>query len=140
MKKKEKKFLKLPEYPGGKEAFKKYIKDNLNYPKEALEQKIEGIVHLVAEINDNGEVEQVWIENGLGYGCDEEAVRLLKSIQFGGVKNRGVRLKTKKRFRIEFKLPAQKNIHYVYKSKNNTVDEKDQKVDKKISYSINIKK
>ncbi len=139
MKKTEKKFLKLPEYPGGKEAFKKYIKDNLKYPKEAMEQKIEGIVHLVAEINDNGEIEQVWIENGLGYGCDEEAVRLLKSIQFGGVKNRGVRLKTKKRFRIEFKLPAQRNIQYVYKSKNDNMNKKDQTAQKKISYSIRLK-
>ena len=136
MKKTEKKFLKLPEYPGGNEAFKKYIKDNLKYPEKAIEQKIEGIVHLVAEINDNGEVEQVLIEKSLGYGCDEEASRLLKNIKFGGVKNRGIRLKTKKRFRIEFKLPPQSKIQYFYKSK--TSKEPDEVKTNKISYSYKI--
>ncbi len=107
MKHSKKKFLNLPEYPGGKEAFKAYIKSNLKYPEEALRQKVEGIVHLKAEIDDNGHVGDVVVEKGLGAGCDEEAVRLIKNIRFGGVKNRGVRVKNRKKFRIEFKLPPE---------------------------------
>jgi len=38
MKNSKKRFLKLPEYPGGKEAFKKYIRTNIRYPSEALEK------------------------------------------------------------------------------------------------------
>jgi len=107
---KKKTFLKLPEFPGGKEEFKKYIMANLIYPRQALENKIQGIVYLSAEINDNGDVMNVRIERGLGHGCDEEAVRLISSVQFGGVNNHGLRVKTRKRFRIEFKIKEQKKV------------------------------
>jgi TonB family protein len=100
----KKKFLKLPEYPGGKEEFRKYILGHLVYPEKALQEKIEGIVYVSAQIDDNGEVLDVKVEKGLGYGCDEEAVRLIQGLHFGGVKNQGIRLKTRKKFRIEFKL------------------------------------
>ena len=106
MKHPEKKFLKRPEYPGGKEAFKQYVKANLIYPEKAREKGIEGIVYLNAQIDDNGTVRDVVVEKGIGGGCDEEAVRLVNNVQFGKVKNRGVRIKTRKKFRIEFKLPA----------------------------------
>ena len=140
MKKSDRKFLKVPEYPGGKTAYKEYIKENLQYPEQALKQQVEGIVYLVAEINDNGEVEEVWIEKGLGFGCDEEAIRLIKNIRFGGVKNRGVRVKTKRRFRIEFKLPPENKIHYQYSAKK-----EEDKVENKpkpagYSYTIQINK
>lgn len=140
MKEKHKTFLKLPEYPGGKEAFKKYIKENLRYPTKALENKIEGIVHLSAEINDNGEVISVVIINGLGYDCDEEATRLIKNVHFGGVKNRGVRLKTKKKFRVEFKLPHQKKINYNMTKSDDANNRNGQnELEKGTTYSYSIK-
>lgn len=120
MKSSKKKFLKLPEFPGGKKAFIAYIKSNLIYPEEALKQRIEGVVYLVAEINDNGDVLNVTIEKGLGAGCDEEAVRLIKNVRFGGVKNRGVRVKAHKKFRIEFNLPRENKINYHLVNKNKT--------------------
>lgn len=120
---KKRKFLKLPEYPGGKEEFKNYVRDHLIYPEEALRHNLEGIVHLAADIDDNGNVFNITVEKGLGYGCDEEAVRLLSNLQYGGVSNHGVRVKTRKRFRIQFKLdkrnvavnpPAVAEIRYNY--------------------------
>ncbi|MDB4584519.1 hypothetical protein N9164_15315 [Draconibacterium sp.] len=57
----KKKLLKLPEYPGEKEAFKNYINENLVYPKEVLEKQLEGIVYLTAEIKDNRGLERIWI-------------------------------------------------------------------------------
>ena len=145
MKEKHKKFLNLPEYPGGKEAFKKYIKENLKYPEEALQKQIEGIVHLTAQIDDNGHVVDVSIEKGLGAGCDKEAVRLIKKVQFGGVKNRGVRLKTRKKFKIEFKLPPKRKVSYnLTKSTSSDVDneknsQKKTAQNQKYSYSITVK-
>ena len=133
-----KKFLKLPEYPGGKEAFKKYIRENLIYPKEALEKRIYGIVYLKAEITDNGEVLNVTVEKGVGAGCDEEAIRLIKNVQYTSVKNRGKRVKTKKKFRIEFKLPPakpSKSINFELVSKKSTETTK-QSASKVYSYSV----
>ena len=112
MKNRTKKFPKLPEYPGGKEAFRKYIKENLVYPQEALNKQVEGVVYLTADVDDNGKVFNVNVENGIGAGCDEEAVRLVKGVHYYAVKNKGIRVKTKKRFRIEFKLPPKKEVNY----------------------------
>lgn len=105
----KKRFLKLPEYPGGKEEFRKYIIENLKYPETAVREKVAGTVHLAADISDNGEVLDVQVVKGIGYGCDEEAVRLIRGCHFGGVKNKGVRLKTRKKFRIRFDLPQQQD-------------------------------
>ncbi len=119
-----KKFLKTPEYPGGKKALSNFIKSNLQYPKEALEKKIEGIVYCTAEIDDTGKVFQVKITKGLPGGCNEEAIRLIKCLKFGPVKNRGVRLKTKRKFRIRFQLPITTEIRYSLKTDTNKKENK----------------
>ena len=104
--------------------FAKFISENLVYPADALKNKIEGTVFLLVEIDDNGNVLRVKVENGVGHGCDEEAVRLVKQVKYSKVKNRGVRLKAWKRLRINFKLPKQEtpqqqanpvSFNYVYK-------------------------
>lgn len=67
----------LPEYPGGMSAFYRLIGENMNYPKEAKRGGIEGRVYVSFVINKTGELEEVKPERALGYGCDEEAVRLV---------------------------------------------------------------
>jgi len=140
MKNSTKKFIKQPEYPGGKTAFKEYIKKSLIYPEEALEKKIEGIVHLSAQIDDNGTVDEVVVEKGIGYGCDKEAVRLIENIRYGAVKNKGVRLKTRQQFRIEFTWRQKRqNLRYQFKkSSSNKKEVVNKKPEEKYSYSINI--
>ena len=102
----KKKFIKFPEYPGGKEEFRKYIEENLKYPDKALKNNIEGIVHLTATVDDNGNLGEARITKGLGFGCDEEALRLINGLKFGSVKNSGVRIKQQRRFRILFKIKS----------------------------------
>lgn len=97
-------FLKFPEFPGGKAEFKRYVADNLVYPKEAIENKVEGTVFLSVEIDDNGRVIDVQVKKGIGFGCDEEAVRLVKGMHYGGVHNRGLRVKTRRRMAIHFSM------------------------------------
>ncbi|VAW14907.1 hypothetical protein MNBD_BACTEROID01-2420 [hydrothermal vent metagenome] len=137
---KKKSFLKLPQYPGGKTALQKYIKENLIYPAEAKEAGIEGIVYLSAEIDDNGIIGGVEVAKGLGYGCDEEAIRLVKSIKFGGVTNRGKRLKTKKKFRISFKLGKQPKKKVSFSIKTETKKEDTTPKQTKYNYIITVKK
>jgi TonB family protein len=139
---KKKTFLHYPEFPGGKIVFQKYISENQLYPEEALKNHIEGVVYLSAEVNDNGQVAGIRIEKGIGYGCDEEAIRLLQGMHFGRVTNRGVRLKTRKKFRIPFKLKKEKsNIEINYSLKKNDSSEVNKTVKEtpvqSYSYSIN---
>jgi TonB family protein len=111
------KFLQLPQIAGGIDALKKYIETNLVYPEEAKKLRIEGIIHLITEIDDNGKVLKVEIIKGLAGGCNDEAIRLIKNMQFGKVKNKGLRVKTKKQFKIRFQLPPESQIAYQFVDK-----------------------
>ena len=113
----EKKFIDLPEYPGGKKAFQEYIRKNLKYPKEALEKKIEGTVHVKYRVNGLGRVIDAEVTHGIGHGCDEEAIRLVKSLKYGKAKNRGLRVTASRRTTIHFRLPKKAGIEYSYTSK-----------------------
>ncbi len=101
---KKRQFLKLPEFPGGKTEFQQYVAEHLKYPKEALQHQIEGIVHLEAVVDDNGRVSGAQVIKGIGYGCDEEAVRLINEARFGSVNNKGLRVKSTQKFKVEFSL------------------------------------
>ena len=101
---KAKPFLKLPTYPGGDEAIEKFLKENLKYPDEALKKNIEGIVHISFDVDHKGRVTRPKIIHGIGYGCDEEAVRLVEMLRFNATYNRGLRVTKRMKFRIPFTL------------------------------------
>lgn len=108
---KKKQFLNLPRYAGGTKALREFIAENLHYPKAALDAKVEGSVLVEYDINDNGDVNNPRVLKVLGYGCDEEAVRVISLLRFEKVKNRGVRVKMTTKTSINFKLPKT-NINY----------------------------
>lgn len=99
-------FIKVPTYPGGKQAFIDFIHKNLKYPEAALANKIEGFVHVAYEVNNLGEIVSVTVKKGIGYGCDEEAVRLIKLLKYEAVRNRGIKMKAEIKARIKFTLPV----------------------------------
>jgi protein TonB len=108
MKKERKKdsFIVQPYYKGGNKALDTLITQNLNYPTLALEKKIEGTVFLKYEINHQGEVVAAQVIRGLGNGCDEEAIRLVKLLKFVVPKQpRGLRVTFHKDIYIHFRLP-----------------------------------
>jgi len=117
---KDKKFVKKAEYPGGSEALKKFVKENLRYPQEAVLHRVEGKVFLKYEVNDKGKVHSVMVVNGIGYGCDEEAKRIVKLLKYPGQINKGVRINTKFKISIHFNLPKPKpiQIKYIYTKKS----------------------
>jgi protein TonB len=45
---------KMPEFPGGTAEMMKYIKNNLQYPNEALQRNLEGIVYIKFIVHENG--------------------------------------------------------------------------------------
>lgn len=66
-----------PSFPGGMANFYKYLADNCKYPAEALAKKISGKVFLSFTVERTGELSDIQVVRGLGYGADEEAIRLL---------------------------------------------------------------
>ena len=75
---KGKHFIKKPIYKGGPSALKQFISQQMQYPKEALAQKKEGTVLIRYTINHLGKVVDTKIISGIGFGCDEEADRLVR--------------------------------------------------------------
>lgn len=111
---KDKEFVKKPEYPGGRTALKEFVKNNLCYPKSALLYKVEGKVFLRYEVNNKGSVHSVKVVNGIGYGCDEEATRIIKLLKYPHQINKGVKINTKFKITIHFNLPKIKTIKVNY--------------------------
>ena len=110
-------FIKKARYPGGSDALKRFVKHNLRYPKEALLHRVEGSVFLSYEVNEKGKVHNISALNGLGYGCDEEAKRLVSLLKYPQVRNRGVKVNTKFKLTIHFRLPraAPLKVNYIIK-------------------------
>lgn len=69
---------KYPEFPGGMEAFAKYLRKNLRYPDRAVQAGIQGRVFVSFVVEKDGRLTDVKVLRGIGYGCDEEATRVLK--------------------------------------------------------------
>lgn len=106
--KKEKHFLQKPVYPGGNQKMKSFIASHLKYPEEARAHNINGIVNLELTISHQGDVIHTKIIKGLGYGCDEEAIRVAKLLKFHVPKNRGVKVRFFKKLNFYFKLAEPK--------------------------------
>jgi periplasmic protein TonB len=68
------------EFPGGEEALMQYLHDNLKYPAVAAENDIQGKVILRFIVNKSGTIADVQVLRGIGGGCDEEAVRVVRSM------------------------------------------------------------
>lgn len=68
----------IPEPKIGMKRFQKYIDRNLKYPEAARDAGISGEVILSFQINEDKRPEDIQLEQSLGYGCDQEAIRLLK--------------------------------------------------------------
>lgn len=67
----------IPHPNGGAAAFQKYIEDNKVYPIKAKTNNITGELEVVFTVFSDGTIGDVKSLNYLGYGCEEEAERLL---------------------------------------------------------------
>jgi beta-lactamase regulating signal transducer with metallopeptidase domain len=57
----------------------KYIAKHTRYPTVAYDNKVNGHVLLSVTINSDHKISDAKVERGIGFGCDEEAVRAIKS-------------------------------------------------------------
>ena len=70
----------MPYFPGGKVALARYLQSQLVYPQEARSNQIEGNVQVRFVIQADGSISDVEIVEGIGYGCDDEALRLVSEM------------------------------------------------------------
>lgn len=68
-----------PEFEGGIEAFRRYIMNEIKYPLQAREAGVEGQVDVEYVVGKDGSLSDVRAINGIGSGCDAEAVRVMQN-------------------------------------------------------------
>lgn len=69
-----------PEYPGGLSAMFDFITTNLKYPIEAEKNNISGKVFARFIVRKDGSISDLKILKGIGFGCDEETVRVISQM------------------------------------------------------------
>ena len=70
--------LELASPEGGRRAFKQYLEKNLLYPQQAIENKVEGRVTIQFTVESTGLLSDFSVVKGIGFGCDEEVMRLVR--------------------------------------------------------------
>lgn len=95
----------MPSFPGGEQEMYRYIGKNIEYPRMAKESGISGRVFVTFVVEKNGAVTDVKILRGIGGGCDEEAIRVIKSMPtWKAGKQRGKPVRVQYRMPIKFTL------------------------------------
>lgn len=82
-KKEEKVFIQIetmPSFIGGELKMYQYIAKNKKYPEEAKKQRISGSVLVTFVVEKDGSISNVEVDEGIGGGCDEEAIRVIESM------------------------------------------------------------
>jgi Ca-activated chloride channel family protein len=68
----------MPEFTGGQTALDKLLATNLVFPAKAIQNGISGTVYLSFIVDAKGHISAIKIIQGIGYGCDQEAIRVIK--------------------------------------------------------------
>ncbi|MFH1050155.1 MAG: M56 family metallopeptidase [bacterium] len=87
-------------FAGGHINMVEYLSKNLKYPEEARKKGVEGTVIVAFKIGNDGKVSEAKVVQSIGYGCDEEAVRVVSKIPNWEIKN-----KVSDDFKCEMKIP-----------------------------------
>ncbi len=85
-----------PAFPGGMDGLRNFLSKNLNYPRQAAAAGVSGRVYVSFVVNTDGSLTDVQVLKGIGFGCDEEAWRVITSMprwQPGRQSGRAVRVK-----------------------------------------------
>ena len=70
----------MPTFPGGEAAMYAYIQKSIKFPPLARENGISGKVFINFIIDKDGNIKDIKVLRGVGGGCDEEAIRVVKSM------------------------------------------------------------
>lgn len=70
----------MPSFPGGEAELFKYLSKNVRYPQTAQDAGITGVVYLTFVVGADGRIRDTKVLRGIGGGCDEEALRVARSM------------------------------------------------------------
>ena len=96
----------LPSFPGGQRALENFFEKNIQYPAEASDNGVEGIVNIVFLVDEKGKVTSPKVVSSIiGYGIEKEAMRVFNKMPtWTAGKIKGKNVKTKYTLPVNFKL------------------------------------
>jgi TonB family protein len=90
----------------GYRLYKQYLQQNVRYPEEAIIKNVEGKVRVEFTVEANGTLTNFKVLKGIGSGCDEELIRLIKDgPTWVPTKKDNAPVQDKARIELRFKLP-----------------------------------
>lgn len=97
----------LAEPEGGRKEYRKYLEQNLSYPKLAMDNQIEGKVTIQFTIQPTGQLSDFKVVRSIGYGCDEEVIRLIaEGPKWTPTKRNNEPVRGRGKVKVRFALPA----------------------------------
>lgn len=90
-----------PEFPGGLAALGAFVQKNLKYPQQAIRSSMSGRVYMSFVVNTDGSQTDIQVLKGIGFGCDEEAIRVIRAMPRWKPGKQGGRA-----VRVRFNLPV----------------------------------
>ena len=95
----------MPEFKGGTQELYNYLGSNIKYPEVAKKEGISGRVFVQFVVEKDGSINNVKVLRGIGGGCDEEAMRVVKSMpNWKPGKQKGEEVRVVYNLPIKFKL------------------------------------
>ena len=83
-----------------------YLAERIEMPDDAIDAAVEGDVVLAVRIRATGEVAEVRLEEGIGYGCDALAMKVVSTMPaWTPATNYGVPVADEQRISVRFRLP-----------------------------------
>jgi len=70
----------MPVFNNGEGELMAYLQNNITYPDRAKSAQVTGRVVVAFDVDVKGNVANIEVEQGVGFGCDEEAVRVVESM------------------------------------------------------------
>lgn len=70
----------MPEFPGGQAELFKFLSKNIRYPSQARNNNVQGTVFVAFVVGPDGKIRDAQVQKGIGYGCDEEALRVINTM------------------------------------------------------------
>lgn len=100
----------MPQFPGGEAAWQKFLQKNLRYPGQALDAGVGGKVYISFVIEKDGHLSDITVFRGVGYGLDEEALRVMKLAPAwnAGIQN-GQKVRVRYMMPFNFQVPTDNN-------------------------------
>jgi TonB family protein len=98
-----------PHFPGGQPALDKYITNNVNYPQQAIDDDMSGVVHVSFIIDEQGNVTKAKVLDpaNVGDGLDQEALRVVKAMpSWKPGKVNGKKVRTRMELPISFQVES----------------------------------